>query len=215
VTFGDCEPIELRCLLALQEARATFFKDIVIHGLSNSETALGSEDIAALRGEEIFHIAEFYYLAHRYSLGEPTRIRAFLQRHNEDLNELLADKEKRAAQRLTTSRLKDCRFSEIQMEKVVQHISDGKLRLDQSDLGNLLARRMSPETTRKAVIALGKGRLLRRINIGRVLLISEGILESYFEKHLRAVIVSVGGALHEEKAIQLDLPATRRSRRAN
>lgn len=210
------EPIELRCLIALRDARAAFFNEIVSHAQSHCETPLTPDDVATLRGEEVFQIAEFYYLADRYSLGEPGRIRSFLRRHNEDLTELLADKDKRTAQGLTSARLQDCRFSDMQIEKVVHEISDGKLRLDQSDLGSLLSPCMSPETTRKAVIAVGKGGLLRRIKIaGRVLIVSAGILEGYFEKHLRAVVTSVQGALAQEgDANEKELHSNRRTRRA-
>jgi hypothetical protein len=104
----------------------------------------------------------------------------------------------------------------MQIEKVVYEISEGKLRLDQSDLGSLLSPCMSPETTRKAVIALGKGGLLRRIKIaGRVIIVSAGILEGYFEKHLRAVVTSVQGALAQEGGTnEVEVRSNRRTRRA-
>jgi hypothetical protein len=212
----DGEPIELRCLIALRDARAAFFNEIVAHAQSHCENPLSPDDVATLRGEEVFQIAEFYYLVDRYSLGEPIRIRSFLHRHNEDISELLSDKDKRAAQGLTTSRLQDCRFSEMQIEKVAHEISEGKLRLDQTDLGSLLSPCMSPETTRKAVIALGKGSLLRRIKIaGRVLLVSGGVLEGYFEKHLRAVVTSVEAALLEGDKHETQVRSNRRIRRAS
>jgi hypothetical protein len=92
-------------------------------------------------------------------------------------------------------------FSEQGIEKVVQQISDGHLRLDQSDLGRLLVTLISPETTRKAVVALAKGGLLTRVRIGQVLVVSNGVLESYFEKHLSAIVSDLKVALSAKSEV--------------
>jgi hypothetical protein len=55
-------------------------------------------------------------------------------------------------------------FTEPQIEKVAQHCVDGRLRLDQTDLGKLLAPIVSAETTRKAVVALGPDAFYCNVN---------------------------------------------------
>lgn len=215
MALDERETLELHCLIALRDARAGFYNDIVAHALAHGGAPLNADDVAALRGEEAFQIAEFYYLVERFSLGNPANARAFLGRHNEDLRELLADKEKRAAQGLSSARLQDCLFSDMQIEKVAHEISDGKLRLDQSDLGNLLSPCMSPETTRKAVIVLAKGGLLKRIKIGRVLIVSDGTLEKHFEKHLHSIVTSVRAAIEKGPANVKDSRNSRRVRSTN
>jgi hypothetical protein len=111
-----------------------------------------------------------------------------LERHNEDMEEYASNKEKRDLLGLSKARVEEALFSDTQIEKVVQNISDGKLRLDQTDLGRLLGTLRSPETTRKAVVALSKAGLLNRINIGQVIVVSTGALEKYFEAHLQRIV---------------------------
>jgi hypothetical protein len=194
--MGMAEPgesIELTCLIALREARAAFINEIVLHGrnhaaaANNSKNELTKEDIDLLR-DEGYHIAEFYYLVEQYKLADRTKIRLFLERHNEDMEEYASNKEKRDLLGLSKARVEEALFSDTQIEKVVQNISDGKLRLDQTDLGRLLGTLRSPETTRKAVVALSKAGLLNRINIGQVIVVSTGALEKYFEAHLQRIV---------------------------
>jgi hypothetical protein len=202
--FGQGETVseqdlELQCLFALRGARAAFFNDIVehsrAHGIaSNGKISLSKEDVDVLRSEEAFQVAEFYYTAEKANLNDRETIRLFLQRHNDDLRADMNNKEKLETLGLTRERLKDGLFSDQAIEKVSQ-FSDGKLRLDQSDLGRLLSPLMSPETTRKAVVALDKGGLLTRVKIGPVLIASTGTLERYFEKHLHRIVRTLKDAL--------------------
>ena len=198
VTGQDPECLELKCLIALRDSRAAFFTEIMNHaGAEAAKTAsqLTKEEADLLRSNEAFQVAEFFYLVRQFGLSDRRKIRLYLLRHNQDLEELIANKEKRELLGLSKSRLEDGLFSEQGIEKVVQQIADGKLRLDQSDLGRLLITLISPETTRKVVVALAKGGLLTRVRIGQVLVVSNGILESYFEKHLSAIVSGLRDAL--------------------
>jgi hypothetical protein len=197
---AERETLELRCLFALSDARAAFFNDIVAHAGATCASPRADEDTAALREEAVFQIAQFYYLASQRGLGNERNARAFLSGHNKEVQNLLSDKQQRDALGLTVARLNECLFSDAQIENVVQEISEGKLRLNQSDLGSLLTLCQSPETTRKALIALGDGGLLKRARIGRVLIRSDATLERYFEKHLQFIVATIKAAIQEEGA---------------
>jgi hypothetical protein len=189
----EFESGDLQCLVALRDARAQFVDDLVTHARKYAANAgpqseLTPEDLDILRTGGAFEIAEFYYLVQKFNLGDRRKIRPFLLRHNADIHEYIANKEKRDALGISVARLKESLFSETQIEKVVQQISDGRLRLSQTDLGCLLSLIMSVEKTRKAVVTLAKGGLLNRINIGQVLILSDGILEEYFERHLQLIV---------------------------
>jgi hypothetical protein len=201
VAGPDSECLQLKCLVALRDSRATFFNELVSHArthAANGSSQLSKEELDMLRSNEAFQVAEFFYLVEKFGLSDRRKIRLYLVRHNHDLDELIADKEKRDLLGLSRARLEDGLFSEQGIEKVVQQISDGRLRLDQSDLGRLLITLMSPETTRKAIVALAKGGLLTRVRIGQVLVVSNGVLESYFEKHLSAIINDLRPSLSSE-----------------
>jgi len=92
------------------------------------------------------------------------------------MKELLNDRSKRDRAGMTVQRVRAALFSPTQIERVVEHVADGRLRLDQSDLGRLLSQAISTETCRKTLVALAKGGLLNRINIGQVLVVSTGHL---------------------------------------
>jgi hypothetical protein len=169
--------------------------------VAKTSSQFTKEESDLLRSNEVFQVAEFFYLVQKFGLSDRRKIRLYLLRHNQDLKELIADKEKRELLGLSRSRLEDGLFSEQGIEKVVQQISDGHLRLDQSDLGRLLVTLISPETTRKAVVALAKGGLLTRVRIGQVLVVSNGVLESYFEKHLSAIVSDLKVALSAKSEV--------------
>ncbi|MBR0731684.1 hypothetical protein ABIF64_001736 [Bradyrhizobium japonicum] len=188
----------LQCLIALREARSQLIDDVVTHARNHaaaSQTDLTQEDIDILCTGGAFEVAEFYYLVDRYNLNDKRNIRAFILHHNADVEECLTNKDKRMSLGLSVQRLKESLFSETQIERVVQSVAEGKLRLSQTDLACLLYQIMSAEKTRRAVLALAKAGLLIRINIGMVLIVSDGTLEKYFERHLRFIVTHLQGSL--------------------
>lgn len=192
----DCElSPELQCLFALREAELSFQDDIISHARAtvsaNPGQQLTPEEFDLLRSTECQHIAEFYYLAKKYNLSDRANVRSFLLRHNNDLRVYIEDKEKREALGIPKSRLEEGLFSEPQIQKVIYYTTEGKLCLDQSDLGRLLTKLQSAETTRKTIVALAKAGLLTRINTGRVLIVSNGMLEDLFEKQLKLIVASM------------------------
>jgi hypothetical protein len=195
VADQDTKSLEFQCLCALRDAREWFLNEIIqrarTHDECKAKRELSEADHAALCSNEAFQIAEFYYLVRENKMADRKTIRSFLARHNDDIRELTSNKEKRDALGLTESRLKGGLFSEPQIEKVVQNVSENKLVLDQSDLGRLLCQLFADETTRKAVVALGRGGWLTRIHTGRQLVVSSGLLEACFEKHLHMIVSSL------------------------
>jgi hypothetical protein len=213
----DTECAELTCANALRDARAAFAHEIVLHarkhfyqdrwesevirppgakGAGPDKNRLTTEDLAALRSDEAHKIAEFYFLIWKYKLDDRENIRFFLHRHNEAMRKYIAQKEKRDLIGFPEARARDAIFSEPQIERVVQNISYDGLRLDQADIGRLMSLLMSPETTRKTVVVLAKGGLLKRINTGHVLVISTGTLERSFENHLRIIVGALKPDIH-------------------
>lgn len=197
------ESDEMRCLVALRAARSAFFANLVAHAqkLHSAEgqrqAPLVQEEIDLLRSDDAYQIAEFYYLIGELGLANRQRIRAYLRRHNADMQDLAKDRKRQQTMGLSPQRLEKAIFSDIQIEKVAENIVDDRLRLDQSDLGRLLAQNMSAETCRKVVVVLAKAGLLNRINIGQVMVASNGSLEGYFRDHLAQVV----GALKTEEAL--------------
>jgi len=185
------DDLDLQCLIALRDARSQLIDDLVTHAhrhVAETKVELTSEDLDILCTGGAFDVADFYYLVDRYGLNEKRNIRAFLLRHNADIDEYLSNKEKRTRLGISQQRLKESIFSETQIERIVQSVADGKLRLAQADLGCLLYSIMSAEKTRRAVVVLAKAGLLTRINIGMVLVVSNGTLEQYYERHLRSIV---------------------------
>lgn len=197
---GLLESRELTCLVALREARASFFHDVIAHARSHAEkhgTSITQDDVDLLRSENAYQVAEFYFLIEELNLSNRTKTKSFLRRHNADMQALLEDRPKREMMGLLRQRVEEAIFSEIQIEKVSENIIDGKLRLDQSDLGRLLSTIMSPETCRKVVVSMAKGGLINRINIGQVLVISNGNIERCFRAHLTRMSNGIN-ARHQE-----------------
>jgi len=189
--------IELKCLAALQAAQATLSRQIVSHArtyLVSKGAELSDDDVKVLRGDGAYQIAKFYYLAEEYDLANRRKIRLFLDSHNEEMREYASNKEKRDSIGFTKVSAEAAIFSEPQIERVVLSITKGKLRLDQADVGRILWHLISPETTRKALVTLAKGGLITRVNIGQMLVISNGKLEQYFKNHLTFIASTLNGS---------------------
>lgn len=198
-TRAKCDSLEMQCLASMTDAKDWFINEIVT--TVDPDTRLSSEEIDVLKGDATFRVAEFYYLVDCNDLVDRVRMRGFLQRHNEDIRSLLGDKAKRTSLGLSVSRLEEGIFNDEQIQKVVHYIADGRLWLEQADLGRLLSLLMSPETTRKAIVVLGKAGLLDRVRIGSVLTASNGTLERCFEAHLKMIVDTLKGLLKERGEI--------------
>lgn len=187
------ETAEFRCLDAMRTARAIFLDEVVSAAQRHRDKILaqgGSAkeiNVVTLRSDNTFQVAEFYFLCEHFRLNDSERIAMFIDRHNQDMTTLLKDTDKARQQGLLPQRIKEAIFTTEQKAKVVENVVNGKLRLDQSDIGRFLAPVISPETCRKTLVALADGGLLERRNIGQVLVISPGVLENYYRGHLRYI----------------------------
>lgn len=179
---------EFICLDAMRTARSRFFDDLVAHA---QKSVAKEPAIALLRSENAFQIAEFYFLAEEFHLDQPDRIATFIDRHNQDMTALLQSPETLRTQGLLPQRIRDALFTAEQKAKVVENTSGGRLRLDQSDIGRFLAPLISPETCRKTLVALADGGLLERKMIGQVIVVSTGVIEDYYRRHLHHVVDTI------------------------
>ncbi len=188
---------EFRCLDAMRTSRSEFFDNVVTHArghlaaLAASGKSCKDISVTLLRSENTLQIAEFYFLAEEFRLDKAERIGAFIDLHNKDMKKLLDEPETLSLQGLVRQRIEDAVFSPEQRAKVVENTVKGRLRLDQSDIGRFLSPLISPETCRKTLVALADGGLLERRNIGQVIVVSNGVIEDYYRRHLRSVVDAV------------------------
>jgi hypothetical protein len=192
------ESAELRCLSAMTNGRSYFFDAVVEHAGSHFQPSqpgrLIADVIPVLRGDSVYDLAQFFYLAEELDLRNPGKFRMLIERHNHDMAEL-KNTSRMHVIGLNARRLDEAIFSEHQQRKIEDAGLDahGKVRLDQSDLSKLMAVMMSPESCRQAVVALSEGALLLRRGRGTVFVSSDGTLERYFREHLMRIDRTIRG----------------------
>ncbi len=192
---GAGESDELAVLTAMRSGRAQFFRAIAETAEANAPAkrrddrgALLRDYVALIRSDGAAQIAEFLFLVEELGLKDGTRFRDFLEAHNAAMRAYLAEPARMRALGVTPQRIEAAVFSEEQMEFVALVSPPGSLYLDQSALGRLLSEAMAPESCRKIAVALAEGGLLRRHQVGHVLLSSDGQLEGLYRRYLRSVV---------------------------
>jgi hypothetical protein len=196
-------PRELALLEALRSSRAMFHQDIIACGKERGRSQT-QKSVVFLRSGYTHQIAEFFYLAHEYALADTTRFAAFLRKHNDRMEELLANPPMREAIGLRGKRaeklLKWAMFRpESRLKAVVEESVHGarsaRLALKHAVLARLLVEIMSPETCSKATKTLLNAGLLewyakgtRKAGIGPT---ADGALETLFRKHLIHVLAAL------------------------
>lgn len=188
------ESRELRCLTAISECRLYFFDKVVSHAELHFEpsnpTRHFDDLIPVLRGDNAYHLAEFFYLAEELELLDPENLKMLLERHNADMRKLKGDKRKMRLMGLNAQRVENAIFTTEQVKKIsIDNGLDsrGKVNLDQTDLSKLVANLMSAESCRQTVVAFSEAELLDRKGHGKVLVSSPGTLERYFREHLAKI----------------------------
>lgn len=180
---------ELDCLEATRAAHNEFHRALTEHAREHRHAAgqqLSVEDVELLRSDYTYKIAQFYYSALQSHLTVPTRLRAFLQFHNEEMKRLIDSKPERDLLKLSVSSAQSAIFTPPNINNVIHlNTSPGPLVLNQKYLGSLLIEYMSRETCRKTIEDLEQLGLLTRLKIGETLIKTEGKLEKHFEKHLQ------------------------------
>lgn len=200
---------EWECLSAIRSARAELLRGVVGNA-SSAAAPLSDEELAELRSERAFQIAEFYYLIEESDQARPDKMEKFLLVHNEDMERLSSNKERCRLLGLAQQKVKGAIFTRAQVNTVLYHLETSKnengrtvyrARFDQSSLGKLLIQVMSPEKCRLTVVALAKAGLLNRISLQTSTIIaSTGLLEALYRRHLTRIV----GAIAPQQADHMD-----------
>ncbi len=150
-----------------------------------------ADALPLVRGDNAHNIARFFYMAAELGLLRPGSLRLLIQRHNQDMEELLRDKPRAASMGLSPQRIEEARFTPDQIDKILDDndvADDGTLPLDQSDMAKLLSPLMSPEICRQTLLALAETGLLKRSGRGRIFITSPGILERMYRDYLGLIV---------------------------
>jgi hypothetical protein len=148
-------PRDLRLLLALREARQNFFERLVRQA-SEPETLAA---FAKIHEIPIFHVAEFFYALRATKLETPETITKLVELHNADLDDRL-DREAYKHGGLA-ARLEKGKFKHGPAAAIIDNLGTNRgVVLNLSDITRFLIEAMSAETTKQAVQALCKAKLL-------------------------------------------------------
>lgn len=188
--------LDLICLAAMRQARATFFDEVEESAASfvglDATSSIDREHRKLLRSDGLSQIAEFFYVLKYGGLSIPGDLRGFLERHNEDMGRLLASCRNGYAEGgLSAQRLKRAIFSPSQIDYVLHESSSGEPRFDQQSLQRIFTQTMSFETCRNMLVVLADYGLLRRWEFNQVIIASTGVLEPLYKTHLEAVASEV------------------------
>ncbi len=180
----------MTCLSAIREGRRWFDAKMAEHMEEHFPTVAGNGKVQAtarVRGDDAYHVAEFFFVARELDLMHRDRLPRLIDRHNADMRALLGDEARMSIMGLSEDRVREAIFSEPQRGKILEgqgRDDEERLRLDQSDIAKLLSPLMATETCRQILLALTEGKLLTRRGSGRFFVASSGILEDYFREHL-------------------------------
>ncbi len=179
---------ELDADLALFEemfsAKAAFFDDLVENRRDGA-----SLEVSELRQNTIYAIAHFFYLLKVFGIDGPDALRNFAFTHNQNMVELLEDKDERAKLGIQPQRIEGAIFNtDDNLDRLKMNCGTRGIRLSQSDLARFLVEYMSAETCRNAVAVLHDAGYLKRSRsaFGSVLISSNGALEEYFAGYVRS-----------------------------
>jgi hypothetical protein len=171
----------LALLEAIRQAKVDFFDALC------AASASADPDVqAALRQEQVYQVAEFFYLLRAHGVVSPEAIRRLAEGNNAYLRALSRDPGKMERMGLFPERIKKAIFSEDQLGKLVENFRRTPPALDQSDLGRLLIIVMSVETSRKVCVGCAEAGFLSRVKspYGAQLVRSNGTLERIYGEHL-------------------------------
>lgn len=194
---------ELKVLGAYRDARRQFVSQVVEQAtaftLSTTSQKLDDASEEELRSENVFHIAELYYLFRAANFRhDADAFRAYLRQHKEGLEQKLKTvrpagslKVARTPDGLSKKRLEDGNMSDEVIESLVQHTRrfapQSGLMLDQTKIASLLTEIMSPETCRTALLLLADCGFFVRTGLAPVTVTSTDKLETLFAEYLTTI----------------------------
>lgn len=142
--------VHIRTLETLRRAK-TEFHNKLCRSSKDPDPSL----LQKLRSENVFVLTEFCFLLRSFALtSHPDRLESYITRHNQQLEELIADPARRRLMGLEVPRLHRGIFSSIQIQKARANLLSATPGLDQADIQRLTILLFSPETGRRVIEAL-------------------------------------------------------------
>lgn len=175
---------DIRLFEQMFSAKARFFDQIV-----DNRTDPSSVESRDLRQENVYSIAEFYYLLKVFGIDSASKLRKFAESHNKNVEELLENSEQREKLGVQPQRLRDARFeTSDKLDRLVLNCGENTIRISQSDLARFMVEYMSSESCRTSVKILTDAGYLRRVKspFGAVLVQSTGALENIYGDYIRS-----------------------------
>lgn len=186
---------ELLYLATMRQARVVFFEGIEAHAAAHVGLGVGEidrEHRKLLRSDGLFQVAEFFYMLDAGGVTEPEAIGGFLERHNADMQALLATCERGyAAGGLSAARIKKAIFTPSQIAYVKHESASGKPRFDQQSLQRIFVQSMSFESCRLLLVLLSDFGFLNRWEYNQVIIESRGVLEDLYAAQLRTITAAL------------------------
>jgi hypothetical protein len=173
---------DLAALESMRRARMNFEERICKASATQDEAIL-----EGLRLDSMFEFAEFYFALRVLDFSEPEDIALLAKAHNQRIIDLEKDNVEMRRRRLTKERVLKGMFTADTLPRLESCWREAPGALDQSNLARFLAPQMSPETTRKLVVACtAAGFLTRReTGFGTMVVVSTGIMEDVFGQCMR------------------------------
>jgi hypothetical protein len=173
---------DLAALEAMRRARMNFEDRICEASMTQDEAIL-----EGLRLESMFEFAEFYFAIRVLDFNEANDITVLAKAHNQRIIELEKNQAEMRRRRLTKDRVLKGMFTADTLPRLESCWREAPGALDQSNLARFLAPQMSPETTRKLVVACTASGFLNRreSGFGTVVVISTGVMEDVFGQCMR------------------------------
>jgi hypothetical protein len=181
---------DLATLESMRRARVNFEERICEASLTHDEAIL-----EGLRLDSMFEFAEFYFVIWAMDFTAPEDIGALAKAHNQRIIELEKNSAELRRRRLTKDRVLKGMFTADTLPRLESCWREAPGALDQSNLARFLAPQMSPETTRKLVVACtAAGFLTRReTGFGTMVVVSTGVMEDVFGRCMREMRDEIGG----------------------
>jgi hypothetical protein len=184
----------------MKVARASFVRGITAEAERICAGLLGRtvtiEEAQELRSEQVYMLAELFFLLDATKKYNPEAIRNLLSRHNSDMAQLAGDKEKCRIRGVNVDRIRKAIFTEPQIAAIAFNTREivvgdriiWRTFFDTISVCKLLATVMSIERCRQSIEKLVNLRLIEEIKTPTTkLIVSKGILEGIFFNHLRAL----------------------------
>ncbi len=173
---------DLAALEYMRRARMNFEERICEASATQNEAIL-----EGLRLESMFEFAEFYFAVRVMGFTEPDDITILAKLHNQRIIDLEKNPTELRRRRLTKERVLKGMFTADTQPRLESCWREAPGALDQSNLARFLAPQMSPETTRKLVVACNAAGFLdrRETVFGTMVVISTGVMEHVFGQCMR------------------------------